>query len=79
VYELALAFDGRLVPAEGLLGAFANSPSLSGSSGPGDSGKGFGAVPRLSANPGPLLSIGLVVSRGVVSFNAVLPFAVGRF
>jgi len=42
--------------------------SLSGRSGPGDSGRGLGAVPRRSASPGPLLSIGLVVNRGVVSF-----------
>jgi hypothetical protein len=33
-----------------LCGAFANSPSLSGVSGPGESGSGLGAVPRRSAS-----------------------------
>lgn len=59
------------------MGCFANSPSLSGRSGPGDSGRGLGAVPRLSANPGPLLSIGLVVKRGAVSYDVFLPLAPG--
>lgn len=33
-----------------LSGAFANNPSLSGVSGPGESGRGLGAVPRRSAS-----------------------------
>jgi hypothetical protein len=68
------AWEVRLAMGEGLgslLGLFANSPSLSGKSGPGDSGRGFGPVPRLSARPGPLLSLGLV-NRGAVSFEAFL-------
>lgn len=69
------ACEGPLPPAEGLLsllGAFANKPSLSGVSGPGDSGKGFGNVPRRSASPGPRLSTGLAFNLGVVSFVPVL-------
>ena len=31
-------------------GAFMNKPSLSGASGPGESGNGFGALPLLSAS-----------------------------
>jgi len=71
--------EGRLAADEGLeflLGAFANNPSLSGSSGPGDSGRGFGPAPRLSARPGPLLSLGLV-NRGTVSFEGFLLLADG--
>lgn len=55
----------------GLWGARANSPSLSGASWPGDSGSGFGAVPRLSAKRGPLLSVGLAPILGVVSYRSL--------
>ena len=61
--------EARLPPAEGLvslLGCLANRPSFSGAS--GDSGRGFGKVPLLSANPGPRLSTGLAENLGVVSF-----------
>jgi hypothetical protein len=73
------AWEGRLGAGDGLgslLGVFANNPSFSGNSGPGDSGRGFGPVPRRSARPGPLLSLGLV-NRGAVSFEARLLLGAG--
>lgn len=55
----------------------ANKPSLSGKSGPGDSGRGLGAVPRLSASLDPLLSTGLAPILCAVSYEGFLPLAIG--
>lgn len=55
----------------GLWGARAKSPSVSWEPVLGDSGSGFGAVPRLSAKRGPLLSVGLAAILGVVSYKSL--------
>ncbi len=64
--------DGRPAFCCGCCGSRANKPSLSGVSGPGDSGSGLGAAPRLSARRGPFFSTGLFPSLGVVSYEAFL-------
>jgi hypothetical protein len=68
--------DGRLAFCA-LCVSLENRPSLSGVSGPGDSGRGLGAVPRLSARRGPLFSTGLDPILGLVSYEPFLLPAAG--